>query len=259
MIDLPSIMVAPNGARKTRADHPALPVTIDEIVKCAVSCFDAGAKAIHAHVRDTEQRHVLDAGLYLEFISEMKVQAPKMQVQITTEAVGLYSPAQMRKLVRIVMPEAVSVSIVEMLADGDETASRTFYQDMQEAKIAVQHILYSADQLGQFLELVEQGTIPGVKHQLLFVLGRYAANQESNPMELDPFLKRMHSGRDHYDWAVCAFGKNETECLNYAFHKGGKARVGFENSLLNRDGSIAADNAERVAEIANLMVGKTNP
>jgi uncharacterized protein (DUF849 family) len=52
---------------------------------------------------------------------------------------------------------------------------------------------------------------------------------------------------------VCAFGQNETTCLRAAYLAGGKVRIGFENSLLNADGSFAADNAERVAEIKCLI------
>ena len=33
------IMVAPNGARKTAQDHPAVPVTDSELVETAVTCF----------------------------------------------------------------------------------------------------------------------------------------------------------------------------------------------------------------------------
>ena len=61
---LPRLMVAPNGARRTKADHQAIPVMIPETVETAKSCAAAGAGAMHLHVRDTEQRHVLDAGMY---------------------------------------------------------------------------------------------------------------------------------------------------------------------------------------------------
>ena len=44
-------MIAPNGARKTRRDHPALPLSIEETVDEAVRCFAAGATVLHAHVR----------------------------------------------------------------------------------------------------------------------------------------------------------------------------------------------------------------
>ena len=37
------LAVAPNGARKTKADHPALPITPDEIGRTAAACAEAGA------------------------------------------------------------------------------------------------------------------------------------------------------------------------------------------------------------------------
>ena len=70
------IMVAPNGARKTQADHPALPVSIDETVDEAIRCQAAGATVLHAHVRGKQNEHVLDVGLYRELIAEMKQKAP---------------------------------------------------------------------------------------------------------------------------------------------------------------------------------------
>ena len=39
-------MVAPNGARKLKKDHPEA-LTIKETVEVAKNCFEAGAKAIH--------------------------------------------------------------------------------------------------------------------------------------------------------------------------------------------------------------------
>ena len=61
-------MVAPNGARKTKNDHPNLPISVSEIVQEAVNCFNEGANAIHAHVRDKKGDHCLDVGLYLSLI-----------------------------------------------------------------------------------------------------------------------------------------------------------------------------------------------
>ena len=70
------IMVAPNGARKTQKDHPALPVSIAETVDEAVLCHAAGATALHAHVRGKQDEHLLDSGLYQELIAELKRQVP---------------------------------------------------------------------------------------------------------------------------------------------------------------------------------------
>ena len=61
---LPRLMVAPNGARLTDDDHPAVPVTIPQIVTTAQECASAGARAMHFHVRGDDKAHILDAGLY---------------------------------------------------------------------------------------------------------------------------------------------------------------------------------------------------
>ncbi|MEM9107315.1 MAG: 3-keto-5-aminohexanoate cleavage protein, partial [Pseudomonadota bacterium] len=158
---LARIMVAPNGARKGKADHPALPLTISETVETAKACFEAGAGAIHAHVRDAEGQHVLDGGLYRELIAHLAETVPDMSVQITTEAVGRYSPQQQREVVRDAMPAAVSVSLREMLPDdNEEAAAREFYHWADEADIAVQHILYEADEVAAFFARLRQGVIP---------------------------------------------------------------------------------------------------
>jgi len=250
---LPTIMVAPNGARRTRSDHPALPITVGEVVEQATHCFEAGAGALHAHVRDAHGKHILDAGLYSELIAEMSIKVPGMAIQITTEAVDIYTPSEQRKLVHELMPKAVSVSLTEMLSDNDLDAAREFYQFARDAEIAVQHILYSSQEFGQFLSSIEEGVIPDQHHQCLFVLGRYAKDQESSPSDLDTFITSMTEAETSIDWAVCAFGKNEIACLLDAHKRGGKCRVGFENSLWHANGEIAENNAAKVRELADLI------
>lgn len=253
MIVLARIMVAPNGARRGKADHPTLPVTIPETVETAIACHAAGAGAIHAHVRDAEGRHVLDAGLYRELIAELARAVPNMIVQITTEAVGRYSPAEQRAVVDEVAPAAVSVALREMIPDaGEEAEAARFYARCREREIAVQHILYEPDEVALLGRLVAAGVIPAEDVSVLYVLGRYAANQESDPADLLGFTAAASDLPAAPEWMVCAFGHSETAALAAALRAGGKARVGFENSLWNADGSLARDNAERVAAIATL-------
>lgn len=250
-------MVAPNGARRTKADHPAIPLSIAETVATAKACFAEGAGAIHAHVRDKAGNHVLDAGLYRELIAEMDRLVPQMLVQITTEAVGRYTPELQRRLVDEVAPKAVSVALREMLPDESEIrAAGQFYHRSADAGIAVQHILYEPEEITRLFHCVDHGIVPRGDLQLLFVLGRYAEGQQSRVTDLDPFLEAVTEPPGHIgklDWALCAFGTAETDCLVEAIRRGGKTRIGFENSLWNRDGSVAADNAERVRELMSLV------
>lgn len=249
MATLPLIMVAPNGARLTKADHPAIPVTIAETVASAVACHKAGADGIHAHVRDADQRHVLDAGLYSELLAEMAGKLPGFYTQITTEAVGRYSPAEQRALVETVRPKAVSIGLREIDDEPDSRITARFFGFCHEAGIHVQHILYDTDDIARFVRLVGNGTISSDNLAALIVLGRYSEGQRSSPADLDAPATALLSALPGIDWSVCAFGPQETACLAAAAARGGKARIGFENNRLNADGTVAQDNAARVAEL----------
>lgn len=248
MRPLPAVMVAPNGATRTPADHPALPITIAQIVACAVDCTKAGADGLHAHMRDTEGRHVLDAGLYAELLAELARHLPDLYVQITTEAVGRYSPAEQRALVERLRPAAVSVALREITAEPDMAITRRFFAFCAEAGIAVQHILYDTDDIARFGALSDQGVIPPGVPQVLHVLGRYASGQRSEPRDLLAPLAAQSRLAVTPDWAVCAFGPQESACLLAARRAGGKVRIGFENNLLRADGQLAESNAAQVAD-----------
>ncbi len=254
MLPLPELMIAPNGARRTKADHPELPMTIPEIVECARECAAEGADGIHAHVRDAQGKHVLDVGLYQELTRELALAVPEMTVQVTSEAAGIYQPEQQRSIIRELHPAYVSVAMREMLDEkSDEHNKRQaqeFYQWANDGQVTIQHIIYSADDVAEWFARVDAGLIPlvGNQAQLLFVLGRYRKDLESQQEDLQPFIDKLRQYQGDYqiEWAVCAFGVAETLCLAEAVKQGGKVRIGFENSLRHANGELARDNAERV-------------
>lgn len=251
---LPHIMVAPNGARRIKADHPRLPMFPEEIVATATACFAAGAGAIHLHVRDADGQHVLDAKRYSRVIEMIGVAVPGMLVQVTTEAVGIYKPSEQMALVRDLRPYAISAAIRELVPDADaEVAAADFYAWCAGRDIAVQHILYDAGDVRVLAGLIARGVVPQADLSVLYVLGRYSVGQESSAGDLRPFLEAASALPVQADWMVCAFGRGETEALSAALAAGGKVRVGFENSLWNADGSVAASNEERVEAIAAIV------
>jgi len=243
------LAVAPNGARKTKADHPALPITADEIAATAAACREAGAAMIHLHVRDPDGRHSLDVETYRAATAAVRAAVGRdLVVQITSEAVGIYRPEEQMQMVRELKPEAVSLAVREIVPDeAAEPAAADFLAWVRAEGILPQYILYSDDDLRRFDDLIARGVVPGERQVVLFVLGRYTKGQISEPRELMPFLAA--NSRDHL-WSVCAFGPQETACAVAAAALGGHARVGFENNFHLPDGSLAADNAALVAAVA---------
>ncbi|WP_305988383.1 3-keto-5-aminohexanoate cleavage protein [Roseibium sp. MMSF_3544] len=255
MTELPKILVAPNGARRDKSAHPALPMSIDELVETCLACAAVGAGGVHAHVRDDEGLHSLDAGRYAEVIERLTEALPGWFVQITSETAGRFSAADQRDLIRAMRPKSVSVAVREFLPDTETLpAARETYHWAHDNGVSIQHICYAQDELKRLVGLVEEGIVPGTSHQVQLVLGSYDGSKVSRPEDIEPFIEPMMdlAGRHSFDWMLCAFGREETDCLLRALELGGKARIGFENSLWNKDGTLAKNNAERVAELAGL-------
>src|SRR5512133_1700151 len=97
--------VAPSGARRKQAEHPGVPMTDDELARDAAACRERGATLLHLHVRDAAGRHSLDADLYRDAIAAVRRAAgPQLIIQITTEAIGRFTPRAQIAAVHAVAP-----------------------------------------------------------------------------------------------------------------------------------------------------------
>ena len=243
-----AITVAPNGSYKSKADHPALPVTPDELASCAVACRDAGAAMFHLHVRDRDGGHLLDAEAYTEATNAIRrAVGHDMVIQPTSEAAGRYAPAEQIAAILATRPEAVSLAVRELVRDeADLLAASQFIEALDGFETLVQVILYSKEDLDAYRALRRRGAFGTRKQTLLFVLGRYTPGQISAPADLLPFLADPVVD----PFAVCAFGPAERDCVLTAALLGGHARVGFENNLFLPDGTRAPGNEALVAGLA---------
>src|SRR5580692_9571312 len=244
------LTVAPNGGRKTKADHPALPLAADELARTAAECLERGASMIHIHVRDAEGRHCLDPEAYRVTIAHICQEVgDRLVLQITSESIGRYSPAEQRAAVLKTNPEAVSLALGELAPEAsDEKDFCIFLGKLKQMRVWPQIILYTPAEAERLGAMVKQGLIPFEKLSVLYVLGRYSITRTASARDLLPFIApdmpRFHS------WSVCAFGRRETACVTAAALLGGHARVGFENNLSLPDGTRADSNAELVGAAA---------
>ena len=241
------IASAPNGARKTKADLPNIPITPAELAREAAKCKAAGAAMMHLHVRDDDQKHSIDVGRYREMLTEVRASVgDDMLLQVTSEAVGMYSAQDQMAMIRGLVPEAVSIAVREIVPENaDLHELRDFFAFMREANILPQFILYAPGDAARFSQLVRDGVIPGEKLPVLYVLGRYTEGQVSNPKDILPYLDASPFVSE---WMLCAFGAHENACALTAAGLGGHARIGFENNHLLIDRSCAVDNAALIVQ-----------
>lgn len=240
----PYIMVAPNGARRNKSDHPTLPITVEEIVETAAACQVGGADALHLHVRDETGGHSLDPGRYREALAELAARVPELRIQITTEAAGLFDVKTQYECLLQVSPEYASIAVREIARD--EALAPFVYRTCVEQGTEVQHILYDEADIAQLRDWQRRGVVCPEQDAVLFVLGRYAPGQVSAPADLIPFRTALPEAAN---WMVCAFGPGEHTCLIEAARNGGALRVGFENSLQAANGIPHQDNAASLAAL----------
>ncbi len=254
------IIVAPNGAVKTRRDHPSLPMTLSSMVTTAKSCVKEGAAMLHVHVRDAFGQHMLDPSENAKWYETLKLElGNEMIVQMTTEAVGRYSPKQQIAMVDKVEPEAVSIALRELRPELHQwQAFDGFISRQHQRETLTQWILYSAEEVDEFIQLVVKQRIPIKNQHVLIVLGKSHAGNKATIWNADvcdllAFEERIDQLRaTNLKVSICAFGPNETSCLIHAMQMGCDIRVGFENNLCAINGKTAKNNAKQVRTIKKI-------
>ena len=252
------ISVAPNGARRGKADHEAIPLTAVEVATTAARCRLAGAGLLHLHVRDAQGTHSLSAPLYRDAIRQVRRMAgAELLVQITTAACGVFDPLQQIAAVRGASPEAASFVLGELFPDGrtSQPVAEFFAWELGRG-LSAQYILHDPAEIAVLQSLVESGILPADQAHALFVLGRQAEDQQADPAQLDAFLALWPA---HWPWSACAYGRAELPVAERVIALGGHVRVGFENSLEEPDGSLLESAEARVAQVVQLAAAAGRP
>ncbi len=238
------IMSAPNGARRQKSDHPALPITPDDMATCAREITEAGASILHLHVRDEQGGHSLDVDRYRASITAIRdAVGDNIIIQATSEAVGIYSRHQQMAMVKALRPEAVSLALRELCPGDDELSEFSAFTDwLSTEHVFPQYILYDVNDYLRFENYRKQGVFNDDRPFTLFVLGNY---QGTSP-EKDTDQLKQYIRQAAFPWAVCGFGTNEIHAVSHAAENNGHIRVGFENNIRRTDGQLLVNNAEMI-------------
>jgi len=242
------IISAPNGARRSRVDHPALPITPAQLAAEARQLVEQQVAVLHLHVRDRDGGHSLDPERYREAIASIReAVGDELVIQATSESVGIYRREEQMEMVKSLRPEAVSLALRELCPeDASELEAGRFYEFLQKENIWPQHILYTAEEVARFERLRRRGVLAQEHPCCLLVLGNYVGEQPGTVEE----LAQMRSEADfsEFPWGACCFGPNEHQTMLETTAMGGHVRLGFENNLQQSDGSKARNNAQLISQ-----------
>ena len=78
------ITVAITGSLPTKANNPAVPITVAEQIESTHEAYEAGATLVHCHVRNEDQTPTSDPERFARLLEGLRKHCPGMIVQFST-------------------------------------------------------------------------------------------------------------------------------------------------------------------------------
>jgi uncharacterized protein (DUF849 family) len=228
-----AIQACLNG-RRTRSEHPAVPLTPAELAADARAVRDAGAFAVHVHPRDSAGAETIDEASCDAAVAAIRAEAPRLPVGLSTAEGINRDPfaraAAMRKWRP--QPDFVSVNVSEL---GWAGLMRAAFH----AGISVEAGLSTP---ADAQELVRSPFAHQVVRALVEVDGG-APEARAVADFIPDGIPQLWHGYGERTWEVIAAGAAA----------GNDVRVGLEDVLVLPDGRVAVNNVDLVAAAVELI------
>lgn len=242
------ITVAPTGAETAKADCPALPTTLEELVETARRCEAAGAGMIHVHIRDAEHRPTLDAGRLRATVEALKEETT-MVVQLSTGG-SVHDPLALRLAVIDAEPHACSLTM-GTTNFGDDVFSnpwpfvRDLYRRTQEQQVVPEFELFDLGHVAALERLLRLDGLPyGGRVHVDLVMGVPGGM----PGTADALVAAVAAlPAETTSWSATGIGRSTVPVMLASLSKGGHLRVGMEDVLTLARGVPVEHNDQLVA------------
>jgi uncharacterized protein (DUF849 family) len=220
-----------NGNRP-RADHPAVPITPEELASAAQAAVAAGAAELHAHPRGPDEQDTVEPGPVAAAVRAIRAACPKIPLGVTTGLWTTDGDAE-RRHADVAgweeLPDYVS-------ANAGEEGFAELCALVTGRGLGIEVGVWSLDDAET---LIASGIVPMrvlVETNDVAAAGAMGAALEEGGLS----APQLHHGGHTEAWSA----------LDAALARGRDIRIGLEDTTLLPDGSLARDNADLVAEAA---------
>ncbi|WP_030156990.1 3-keto-5-aminohexanoate cleavage protein [Glycomyces sp. NRRL B-16210] len=229
------ITVAPTGAEVDKAEVPALPVTLDELVDTAVHCERAGASIIHVHLRDDAARPTLDPVRLRDAVAALR-DTTDLIVQLSTGG-SVRDEEAARLAVLDAEPDMASCTMGTVNFGGDVFMNRwdfivELHERMLERAVVPEYELFDLGHVAALERLLERHGLPFGEHvHVDFVLGvpGGAAGDASTVTAFAEAVRRYLP--EGTTFSATGIGKTSLPVMFASLAHGGHLRVGMEDTV----------------------------
>ena len=240
------------GAEVTKEQNPAVPYTVEEIVREAKSAVDAGAAIVHLHVREDDGTPTQSKARFKECIDAIyKVCPDVILIPSTGGAVGMTAEERLQPTELFPEMATLDCGTCNFGDEGFENTMpmmRDFGKRMLENNIKPEYECFEMGHLDTVLTMAKKGQVPGAPMQFNFVLGVPGCTPATVP-NLCWLVNAIPAGST---WTATGIGRHAFTLAAPAIAMGGNVRVGFEDNLYLERGVLAKSNGELVAKVVRI-------
>ncbi len=242
------------GAEVTKEQNPAVPYTVEEIVREAKSAVDAGAAIVHLHVRFDDGTPTQSRDRFQECEEAILKECPNViLIPSTGGAVGMTPDERLQSTDTTPLPEMATLdcgtcNFGDEIFDNTMPTMRAFGKRMLERGIKPEYECFEMGHLDTILRMARKGEVPGDPMQFNFVLGVPGCT----PATVDNLcwlVKNIPAGST---WTATGIGRYAFTLAAPAIAMGGNVRVGFEDNLYLERGILAKSNGELVDKVVRM-------
>lgn len=249
------ITAALTGSRITRDASPFIPITPEELVQSAVECWNAGAAAVHIHVRDPGTGlGTQDVEIFRRVVEPLRERTDLILCLTTSGIPGRNLPTEERLEPLSLRPELASFDAGSINLGGAVFANPPEFLEaaalrMKTLGVKPELEIFDSGMIVTCLRMREQGKLEDPLY-FQFVLGT-PWGAPTTPRSL---LYLQEQIPENAVWSAIGIGKDHLPIAMMAMAMGGHIRVGLEDNLYFSKGVLARSNAqfvERIVRIAN--------
>ncbi len=247
------ICVAITGSLPKKSDNPAVPVTIAEQIESAHEAFEAGARIVHAHVRNDDGTPTSDAGRFARLLEGLRKHCPGLIVQFSTG--GRSGAGRERGAMLGLKPDMASLAV------GSNNFPTRVYENSPDLvdwlaaemllnKVKPEIEAFDLSHIFQAVAMADAGRLAKPLY-VQFVMGVKNAMPVDRPV-FDFYVETLKRLSPEAEWCGAGIGRHQFTLNEWCVSSGGHARTGLEDNVrLDRD-TLAPSNAALVRRVVEL-------
>jgi uncharacterized protein (DUF849 family) len=247
------ITVAITGSLPTKANNPAVPITVAEQIESTHEAYEAGATLVHCHVRNEDQTPTSDPEKFARLLEGLRKHCPGIIVQFSTG--GRSGAGRERGAMIPLKPDMASLStgscnFPTRVYENSPELIDWLASEMLAHGVKPEVEAFDLSMIFKAVEMKRQGQIKGPLH-VQFVMG------VKNAMPVDRqvfefYVATLERLAPEATWTGAGIGRDQITLNRWSLELGGHCRTGLEDNVRLDASRLAPSNAALVRRVMEL-------